>query len=204
MSRKILPKPHGASITSTRTGRVAFLSVTDAQAFKASKHPVFVAAVNRAANVKVLAAIKSGKLRPGPLSPRHNGGSASYVPSVDLVDDPSSDNITAVFELPGIPDNEISLQIREGQLVVSGERKAPHSLNRMIRYPIQNLRYGRFSRSIGVPEGTQESDVQAALDDGMLTVTWPRSPLARPPYPIPDVPLPTACEGEVMYVGRRA
>ena len=81
--------------------------------------------------------------------------------SVDIVDDPSSDSITAIFELPGIPNNEISLQIREGQLVVSGERKAPHSLNRMIRYPIQNLRYGRFSRSIGVPEGTQVS-----FDDG--------------------------------------
>ncbi|RXW13071.1 hypothetical protein EST38_g12783 [Candolleomyces aberdarensis] len=41
------------------------------------------------------------------------------------------------------------------------------------------LRFGQFGRAIPVPEGIKESDVTAALQDGMLTVTWPKNPAAR-------------------------
>ncbi|KAF8884215.1 HSP20-like chaperone, partial [Gymnopilus junonius] len=165
--------------------------------FQMSRHPAFVEAVNRAANLKIAEAIKSGKLRPvfHPNTP----APLRYAPRMDLVDDPSSSKLAAVFELPGIQTNQISLKIHEGQLVIAGERKGPsaHGLPRFpaaaadaissgdmdtddieagrnVQYPIQELRYGNFFRSIRIPSGIQESDVKATLQDGMLTVTWPR------------------------------
>ncbi|PPQ96066.1 hypothetical protein CVT26_004698 [Gymnopilus dilepis] len=182
----------------SRSQRTTNGRVVDSQTFQMSRHPAFVEAVNRAANLKLAEAIKSGKLRPVLAS--NTTGPLRYAPRMDLVDDPSSSKFTAIFELPGIQTSQISLQIREGQLVIAGERKAPPSMNtsrnaltaqavasnemdtdenqtsRNIQYPIQELRYGSFFRSLRIPAGIQESDVKATLQDGMLTVTWPRSP----------------------------
>jgi HSP20 family molecular chaperone IbpA len=113
---------------------------------------------------------------------------------MDLIDDPSSSKLTAVFEIPGIKTNDISLHIRDGCLIVQGERKNPYPKNAQvttslneemeiegqssIKVPIQELRFGTFYRSIRVPSGIKESDVSATLHEGMLTVTWPRAPAA--------------------------
>lgn len=46
---------------------------------------------------------------------------------MDLVDDPSSPNIIAIFELPGVKNENISLQIKEKRLMVFGKRVDPYS-----------------------------------------------------------------------------
>jgi HSP20 family protein len=46
---------------------------------------------------------------------------------MDLVDDPSSPNIIAIFELPGVKNEHISLQIKERQLMVFGKRVDPYA-----------------------------------------------------------------------------
>lgn len=93
---------------------------------------------------------------------------------MDLIDDPSSSKLTAVFEIPGIKTNDISLHIRDGCLVVQGERKNPYPKNAQItttslneemeiegqssiKVPIQELRFGTFYRSIRVPSGIKVS-----------------------------------------------
>ncbi|KDR74951.1 hypothetical protein GALMADRAFT_249897 [Galerina marginata CBS 339.88] len=180
---------------------------TDSATFQMLQHPAFVQAVNRAANLKCLEAIKSGKLRV--VNHQNIPPPAKYTPRMDLIDDPSSSKVAAIFEIPGIKTNDISLQIREGQLVILGERKSPHAPrldplphnpvlaanavasgemetdtpSRGVSVPIQELRFGTFHRSIRIPDGIQESDVNAILQDGMLTVTWPRSPVVREPMP---------------------
>ncbi|KAJ2914569.1 hypothetical protein MD484_g5831, partial [Candolleomyces efflorescens] len=53
------------------------------------------------------------------------------------------------------------------------------SLNSTPSLAFHELRFGQFGRAIPVPEGIKESDVTAALQDGMLTVTWPQNPAAR-------------------------
>lgn len=44
---------------------------------------------------------------------------------MDLVDDPSSPNIIAIFELPGVKNENITLQIKDRRLVVAGNRADP-------------------------------------------------------------------------------
>lgn len=86
---------------------------------------------------------------------------------MDLIDDPAVSILTAVFELPGIKTNDISLHILDGRLVVSGERRPTYSITQQseedtaesgiqapkMTVPIQELRYGTFRRAVRIPEG---------------------------------------------------
>jgi HSP20 family molecular chaperone IbpA len=114
---------------------------------------------------------------------------------MDFIDDPDESNLTAVFEIPGIKTNDISLHILNGHLVVLGERRPTYNATQQsealpqdtaengvqapkLTIPIQELRFGTFRRAIQIPENLKESDVNASLNEGMLTVTWPRMPAA--------------------------
>jgi len=204
--------------TSTRSRRSTPTPKVDALAFRLSNDPTFVQAVNRAANLKCLAAIKSGRLRVVQAS--NVGATLRYSPRMDLVDDPSASRVVALFELPGIKSSDITLQIRENNLVITGTRTPPtlDSLKREftsdtkeikseekdvemetevsksspanVRVPIQELRYGSFYRAIRIPDDIQESDVSATLHEGMLKVTWPRVSATHIPV-IPTSPPPS-------------
>jgi HSP20 family protein len=96
---------------------------------------------------------------------------------MDLVDDPSSSYYSAVFEIPGINKDSISLGIRAGKLFISGRRHAPYLkptkldtaipnatqsgpdepaagvAQRALRIPVRELRYGNFERHVDIPAG---------------------------------------------------
>lgn len=167
------------------------LTRTDRQSFEAFRHPAFVQAVNRAANLKCIEAIKSGKLRVA--APHPSSTPSEYTPRMDLIDNPAESILTAVFEIPGLKTSDISLHILDGHLVLLGERRPAYTITQQsegssqdtegtqvprLTIPIQELRFGTFRRAILVPEGLKESEVKASLNEGMLTVTWPRNPAA--------------------------
>jgi HSP20 family molecular chaperone IbpA len=136
--------------------------ITDRQSFEASRHPAFVQAVNRVANLKCIEAIKSGKLRvvaPQPISstpheytPRYVRiyiffpFSAEFFSRMDLIDDPAESILTSVFEIPGVKTEDISLRILDGHLVVSGERRPTYNTTR---------------QSEASPQDTAENGIQA-------------------------------------------
>ena len=69
---------------------------------------------------------------------------------MDLYEDPDSQTTTALFELPGLKPTDVEIQLHESKLTISGKRSAP-----VTRYPIQELKYGAFQRSIDLPPGIQ-------------------------------------------------
>jgi len=112
---------------------------------------------------------------------------------MDVIDDPAESTLTAVIEVPGTKTNDISLHISDGNLVVLGKRRPTYNATqpsqdttenaiqaptRKPTIPIQELRFGTFRRTIRIPENLKESEVKASLNEGMLTVTWPRMPAA--------------------------
>ena len=76
---------------------------------------------------------------------------------MDLCEDPESQTITACLELPGIKPTDVEIQLHEDKLTVSGKRPAPPLTSSGARYPIQELKYGAFQRSINLPIGIQVS-----------------------------------------------
>ncbi|KAJ4489996.1 HSP20-like chaperone [Lentinula aciculospora] len=133
-----------------------------------------------------------------------NPTSGMFKPRCDLIDDPTSNLVTAMFELPGTKRSEIALNLRDGDLVVEGERTRPdkkyksqssfsrfpassaeatasvgNGSEQKSRYVLEELRYGKFERKITLPHGTQDADIKAHMSEGMLIVTWPRQPLSQ-------------------------
>ena len=102
----------------------------------------------------------------------------SWVPAVDVWE--TDKELVYAFDLPGIPEEKISIEFENGTLTVSAERErtAEVSQDRFYRF---ERRYGSFSRSIGLPEGVAENDIRADYQDGVLElhVTKPKAPEPR-------------------------
>lgn len=175
-------------------------AVSDSRTLQLFQHPAFRAAVDRVANAKCMELVKLGRLQIMPL--RHTYPRPPYKPRMDLVDDPLSSSLSAVLEIPGVKQDRLSVQIRDGNLVVHGARPSPYNItnshttvdsastgisqsNSQPTASVQELFFGEFYRSIQLPVGIKQTDITASLMDGMLTVTWPRSPVAAE-SPIPS------------------
>jgi HSP20 family protein len=100
---------------------------------------------------------------------------------MDVLDNSQNPKIVAALELPGLKKEEISLRIQDGSLVVWGERRsrlAPEGSVAAETHPTQEFRYGKFRRVIPLPKGSQTSEISASMAEGVLTITWPREPVA--------------------------
>jgi HSP20 family protein len=106
-----------------------------------------------------------------------NGQARSWVPAVDVWE--TDKEVVYAFDLPGTPEDEISIEFEDGALTVSGERARTqeHSDDRYYRY---ERRFGSFARTIGLPQNVTEKDIKANYRDGVLEVR-----VAKPETPKP-------------------
>ena len=85
--------------------------------------------------------------------------------------------VYAEAELPGLKLDEIEVLVADNQLTIKGERtlveKEGESLHRRERS------YGRFERVLELPVEIDANKVDATLHDGVLTVTLPKSEVAK-------------------------
>jgi HSP20 family protein len=91
----------------------------------------------------------------------------AWVPALDVWETESE--IVYALDLPGIPEDKISVELDDGALTITGEREQTQeqSDERIYRF---ERRFGTFSRTIGVPQGVTQSDVSADYKDGVLEV----------------------------------
>ena len=78
-------------------------------------------------------------------------------------------------DLPGLSKDDVNVDIDNGVLTLSGERRSEHEEERQ-GYFRSERSYGSFSRSIPLPEGVNEDQVNASFKDGVLEVTMPKPP----------------------------
>jgi HSP20 family protein len=78
-------------------------------------------------------------------------------------------------ELPGLDEKDISLEIANGVLSISGEKKT-ESEDKARRF--SERYYGRFERRIPMQD-VEEDKAIAAIKNGVLTITVPKSPEAK-------------------------
>ena len=101
-----------------------------------------------------------------------------WVPAMDLVE--TDDNLVLRADLPGLSRDDVEIEIKDGVLTVSGERKAEHEEKSEGFYRVERT-FGRFSRSLSLPEGIDADRVAADVEDGVLEVRIPK-PEARKPH----------------------
>lgn len=98
------------------------------------------------------------------------------VPSLDMSETPNT--IEVRMDVPGMKAEEIDIQLANGVLTISGERKEEKeekgkTFHRMERH------YGSFSRSMTLPSTVAEDKVDAQYHDGVLTVSLQKTEEAK-------------------------
>ena len=82
-------------------------------------------------------------------------GEDRWAPPLDVWE--TEDELVYAFDLPGIPEDKISIELEDGTLTVSAERERTDEVSKDRFYRFER-RYGSFARSIGLPQGVTESD----------------------------------------------
>jgi HSP20 family protein len=101
-----------------------------------------------------------------------------WVPAIDLVE--TDDNFVLKVDLPGLEKDDVEIEVKDGLLTVSGERKAEHEERKDGYHRIERA-HGAFSRSLTLPQGVDADQVQADFDKGVLEVRIPK-PAERKPH----------------------
>jgi len=86
------------------------------------------------------------------------------------------DHLFIEAELPGVAESDVEITVHNGMLFIRGERKPEPGR----QYLYDGRAYGRFERVITLPDAVKADDVQARLANGVLQVTLPKSPEAKP------------------------
>ncbi len=103
----------------------------------------------------------------------------SWLRVEEFVDDKT---LVVRADLPGIdPDKDVDISIGDGRLTITAEReeKSEHKEKDSYR---SEFRDGSFSRTVPLPAGATEADVQATYVDGVLEI---RVPIAQEIAPEP-------------------
>jgi len=100
-----------------------------------------------------------------------------WVPAMDLVE--SGDHFVLRADLPGMSEDDIEIELEDGTLTVSGERKAEHEEREEGFHRVERS-FGAFSRSLTLPKGIDADAVAASFDRGVLEIRIPK-PEARKP-----------------------
>ena len=100
-----------------------------------------------------------------------------WVPVADVWE--TEDEVVYAFDLPGIPEDKISVELDDNTLTVSAEREREQQVEDGRYYRFER-RYGTFSRTIGLPQGVTEESIKAEYKNGVLELH-----VAKPEQPKP-------------------
>jgi HSP20 family protein len=103
---------------------------------------------------------------------------SAWVPAVDIYETPDKDVVVKV-EVPNMKREDIKVTFENNVLTIEGERKADESVKHEHYHRIER-RYGAFRRSFTMPASVDGGRVQAGYQDGVLTITLPQRPEAKP------------------------
>ena len=96
---------------------------------------------------------------------------AVYVPPVDVfyVGDPP--RAVVHVELPGVDPDEVTVEVRGRELLLTGRRRPPKAEGRL--YQQVEMSHGTFRRVIALGADVVADKAQAAYTDGILEITLP-------------------------------
>jgi HSP20 family protein len=90
----------------------------------------------------------------------------TWAPALDVWE--TEGELVYAFDLPGIPEDKIAVDLEDSTLTVSGSRERTELEDgRFFRY---ERPFGEFTRSIALPEGTDDVEARAHYANGVLEV----------------------------------
>ncbi len=100
-----------------------------------------------------------------------------WVPPVDILE--SKDSYLIRAELPGMKKEEFNLEVKDGTLSLSGERKFEEPANGVEYHRVERAA-GKFLRSFYLPQTVKSDGIKANYRDGILEIHVPKADEAKP------------------------
>ena len=97
-------------------------------------------------------------------------GTEGWAPAIESHVDKG--NLIVKADLPGIDPKEVSISVMGNQLTIEGERKREEKKEEK-DYFYREVEYGKFSRTVPLPEGVETDKVKANYKNGVLEITMP-------------------------------
>jgi HSP20 family protein len=101
----------------------------------------------------------------------------SFVPAVDIYED--ENKVSLKLEVPGVPQEELDVQVENSTLTVRGERKLDHEEREENFHRIER-RYGSFTRSFTLPSTVDTGSIKAGYDNGVLRIDLAKKAETKP------------------------
>jgi HSP20 family protein len=103
--------------------------------------------------------------------------SSVWYPPVDILE--SGDAYLIRAELPGMKKEDINLELRDGAVTLSGERKFDEPAAGVEYHRVERVT-GKFFRSFQLPQTIKQEDMKATYRDGILEIHVPKADEAKP------------------------
>jgi HSP20 family protein len=126
-------------------------------------------------------------VRPEPFSTEFNrlfnslweqpSASRRWVPEMDLVE--TENHYLLKADLPGMKQDDVAIEWGDGLLTISGERNAEYERKEKGFFRLERS-FGKFSRSLTLPDGIDPDRIHAEFHDGVLEVTIPKPEERKP------------------------
>lgn len=101
----------------------------------------------------------------------------TWSPAVDIRE--TEENYLVHAELPGLSKEDIEITLEDNILKLTGERRFEKDVKEEEYHRIERS-YGSFTRAFSLPSRVDSTKVEAAFDNGILTLTVPKVEEAKP------------------------
>lgn len=101
----------------------------------------------------------------------------AFIPATDVA--VSDGDLVLTMDVPGLTQDDLSIEMLDGYLVVRGERKLPEVAEK-VNLTHRERTYGKFERRIKVPDGVDPDAITASLDYGVLSLIVPKPEKMKP------------------------
>jgi HSP20 family protein len=108
-------------------------------------------------------------------SPLGTGNGGSWMPVTDIEE--TDDAWVIEAELPGVDKKDVNVEMRDSELIISGEIKQKERKGILRR---QTRKTGEFEYRVTLPGQSDAEHIDANLHDGVLTVRVPKTEHAKP------------------------
>jgi HSP20 family protein len=105
------------------------------------------------------------------------GATGAWWPPVDILE--SKDAYLIRAEVPGMRKDDFALEVHDGTLTLSGERKFEEPASGVEYHRSERLA-GKFSRSFHLPQTVNRDNIKATYRDGILEIHVPKAEEAKP------------------------
>lgn len=102
---------------------------------------------------------------------------ATGMPKIDMKE--TKDFVQVKAELPGVAEEDVTVEVSDGVLTISGEKKTEKEEEKE-GYCYKESFAGSFSRSVSLPSDVKAEKTEAEMDNGVLNISIPKAEAKKP------------------------